>query len=82
VAVSGHIDVDRARRRTWDVARLHVDPVGLEGKHNGQGPAVDILNEQMPDLMDSGWREYMLMLARAECHFLPLADHLELWQVR
>jgi hypothetical protein len=78
--VGGHIDVDRARRKTWVAARLQIDSVGVSGKHNGQGSAVDTPDEQILNLMGSRWRECMLVLARAECHLLSLADQLELWR--
>lgn len=80
--VGGHIDVDRARRKTWDAARLQIDPVGVLGKHNGQDPAVVTPDERILNLMNSRWRGYMLVLARAECHLLPLADRLELRRAR
>jgi hypothetical protein len=68
VEVDQHIDADRARKKIWDAARLQIDSVGVPGKHNGQGPAVDTPDEQIANLMNSKWRQYMLVLARAECH--------------
>jgi hypothetical protein len=78
VEVGGHIDEGRARRKTWDSARLQIDPAGVLGKHNGQGSAVDTPGEQILNPMDSRWHGYMVVLARAECHLLYLADQLEL----
>lgn len=80
--VDGHIDVDRAQRKTWDVARLQTDSVDVLGKHSGQGPAVDTPDEQMLNLTDSRWRGYMVVLGRAECHLLFLADQLESWRAK
>jgi hypothetical protein len=80
VEVGERIDEDRARKKTWDSARLQIDPVGVLGKHNGQSSAVDTPDEQILNLMDSGWHGCTVVLARAESHFLFLADQLEQWQ--
>lgn len=76
--VSGHIDVDQARRRTWDAVRLRIDSVDVPGKHNDQDLAVDTRGGQNLDLMDLRSRGHMLVIERAECHFSSLVDQLEL----
>lgn len=80
--VGGHIDVDRARRKTWDAAGLQFDLMGVLGKHNGQGPAVDTPDGQKLSLMDSRWRGYMPVLPRAECQLFFSAGQLELWRAK
>jgi hypothetical protein len=79
VEVDERFDEDRARRKIWDSARLQLDPAGISGNHNGQGSAVDTPDEKILNLKDSRWHEHMVVLARAECHLLYLADQLESW---
>jgi hypothetical protein len=80
VEVGGRIDEDRARRKTWDSARLQLDLAGDLGKHNGQGSAVDTPDEQISNPMGSRSHGYMVVLARAEFDLLYLVDQLELWR--
>jgi hypothetical protein len=79
VGGGGQIDANRARRKTWGVARPWTDPLGRVDKHNGQVLAADIPNDQILNPMNSIWREYMVVLARAELHSLSLRGYLVLW---
>lgn len=79
--VGVHIDVNPAQRKVWDVARLQIDSMGVLGKHNGQGSAVDTPGEQMLNRMSLRWRGCTLELLQAESRWLSSADQLERWRV-
>jgi hypothetical protein len=79
VGEGGQIDANRARRKIWGVATHQTDPLGRVDKHNDHVPAADTPNDQIPNPMNSIWREYMVVFARAELHSLSSRGYWALW---